>query len=162
MISSKLHNQPLHSYQITTSSPCQCNWHDFLAGAGTFQYFWLGNSHSLSLKFEPQTRSSHSFANDLEIRWKRSLYKFDSLLPQNSLLKSNPKMSPLQFNSIPSLYLLLFRSFHQYYLVYSLSIHHYYFLTSKVFNGCIKNWKAFVEWNPANAGLDYLQVSLTF
>ncbi|KAJ6405678.1 hypothetical protein OIU84_013606 [Salix udensis] len=31
MISSKLHNQPLHSYQITTSSPCQCKWHDFLA-----------------------------------------------------------------------------------------------------------------------------------
>eukprot|EP00258_Populus_trichocarpa_P035933 XP_024451952.1 uncharacterized protein LOC7480673 [Populus trichocarpa] len=28
---------------------------------------------------------------------------------------------------------------------------------SAVFNGCIKNWKAFVEWNPANGGLDYLQ-----
>ncbi|KAJ6920530.1 hypothetical protein NC651_014196 [Populus alba x Populus x berolinensis] len=26
-----------------------------------------------------------------------------------------------------------------------------------VFNGCIKDWKAFVNWNPANGGLDYLQ-----
>ncbi|KAH8509314.1 hypothetical protein Peur_051125 [Populus x canadensis] len=26
-----------------------------------------------------------------------------------------------------------------------------------VFNGCIKDWKAFVKWNPANGGLDYLQ-----
>lgn len=24
-------------------------------------------------------------------------------------------------------------------------------------NGCIKNSKAFVEWNPASGGLDYLQ-----
>ncbi|XP_050203422.1 lysine-specific demethylase JMJ31 [Mercurialis annua] len=26
-----------------------------------------------------------------------------------------------------------------------------------VFNGCIKQWKAFTRWNPANGGLDYLQ-----
>ncbi|KAJ6399345.1 hypothetical protein OIU77_019983 [Salix suchowensis] len=26
-----------------------------------------------------------------------------------------------------------------------------------VFNGCIKDWKAFVKWNPATGGLDYLQ-----
>ncbi|KAK3009166.1 hypothetical protein RJ639_014001 [Escallonia herrerae] len=26
-----------------------------------------------------------------------------------------------------------------------------------VFNGCIKNWKAFAKWNPSNGGLDYLQ-----
>ncbi|CAK7346519.1 unnamed protein product [Dovyalis caffra] len=26
-----------------------------------------------------------------------------------------------------------------------------------VFNGCIKEWQAFVKWNPANGGLDYLQ-----
>lgn len=26
-----------------------------------------------------------------------------------------------------------------------------------VFNGCIKDWKAFVKWNPANGGLDHLQ-----
>nr|TKS17980.1 hypothetical protein D5086_0000008290 [Populus alba] len=30
--------------------------------------------------------------------------------------------------------------------------------SKNVLNGCIKNWKAFVEWNPANGGLDYLQV----
>ncbi|XP_068634537.1 lysine-specific demethylase JMJ31 [Aristolochia californica] len=26
-----------------------------------------------------------------------------------------------------------------------------------VFNGCIKEWKAFMKWNPSNGGLDYLQ-----
>ncbi|XP_071939204.1 lysine-specific demethylase JMJ31-like isoform X11 [Coffea arabica] len=26
-----------------------------------------------------------------------------------------------------------------------------------VFSGCIKNWKAFSQWNPSNGGLDYLQ-----
>ncbi|KAB1203376.1 hypothetical protein CJ030_MR8G023206 [Morella rubra] len=26
-----------------------------------------------------------------------------------------------------------------------------------VFTGCIKDWKAFVKWNPFNGGLDYLQ-----
>ncbi|XP_059625923.1 lysine-specific demethylase JMJ31 [Cornus florida] len=26
-----------------------------------------------------------------------------------------------------------------------------------VFTGCIKNWKAFSNWNPSNGGLDYLQ-----
>uniref|UniRef100_A0A2P2MTX4 Cupin-like domain-containing protein n=1 Tax=Rhizophora mucronata TaxID=61149 RepID=A0A2P2MTX4_RHIMU len=26
-----------------------------------------------------------------------------------------------------------------------------------VFSGCIKDWKAFTKWNPANGGLDYLQ-----
>ncbi|KAB5568336.1 hypothetical protein DKX38_002129 [Salix brachista] len=31
---------------------------------------------------------------------------------------------------------------------------------SSVFNGRIKNWKAFVEWNPDNGGLDYLQERL--
>ncbi|KAF9686920.1 hypothetical protein SADUNF_Sadunf02G0040400 [Salix dunnii] len=29
-----------------------------------------------------------------------------------------------------------------------------------VFNGCIKNWKAFVKWNPDNGGLYYLQVPI--
>ncbi|KAJ4839529.1 hypothetical protein Tsubulata_049715 [Turnera subulata] len=27
-----------------------------------------------------------------------------------------------------------------------------------VFTGCVKDWKAFTKWNPANGGLDYLQV----
>ncbi|KAJ4828593.1 hypothetical protein Tsubulata_004945 [Turnera subulata] len=26
-----------------------------------------------------------------------------------------------------------------------------------VFTGCVKDWKAFTKWNPANGGLDYLQ-----
>ncbi|KAF5727044.1 hypothetical protein HS088_TW22G00731 [Tripterygium wilfordii] len=26
-----------------------------------------------------------------------------------------------------------------------------------VFNGCVKEWKAFSRWNPSNGGLDYLQ-----
>ncbi|XP_034228744.1 lysine-specific demethylase JMJ30 isoform X4 [Prunus dulcis] len=26
-----------------------------------------------------------------------------------------------------------------------------------VFNGCVKDWKAFSKWNPSNGGLDYLQ-----
>ncbi|KAL3517617.1 hypothetical protein ACH5RR_020206 [Cinchona calisaya] len=26
-----------------------------------------------------------------------------------------------------------------------------------VFSGCVKNWKAFSQWNPSNGGLDYLQ-----
>ncbi|CAK9136172.1 unnamed protein product [Ilex paraguariensis] len=26
-----------------------------------------------------------------------------------------------------------------------------------VFSGCIKNWKAFCNWNPSNGGLDYLE-----
>ncbi|XP_068310810.1 lysine-specific demethylase JMJ31-like isoform X3 [Pyrus communis] len=31
-----------------------------------------------------------------------------------------------------------------------------------VFSGCVKDWKAFSNWNPCNGGLDYLQVPLPF
>ncbi|KAJ6730822.1 hypothetical protein OIU85_021596 [Salix viminalis] len=63
-----------------------------------------------------RTRSSHSFANALEISGRGQL--------------PSPKEFAFQIES------------------------------KNVFNGCIKNRKAFVEWNPDNGGLDYLQERL--